>query len=285
MDFWLACARVLLAVAIFIGFALLASVTARRLGANHRDMETRTSTAMLAVGLVANVAVLGCILAIIGFVDRRPLSSLGLTLTGHDAVVLAFAVAVTVALAAAFIAVRRVSGAVRVRRADADAADSRRGAMAVVAVLAVVALQEEVLFRGYITLNLLPFGWPAVVLASTGLFVGVHLLTNKTSTAQVLSWSVSAAILVLPYLLSGSIWVPVVLHLVTDVLNVVAFGIVGRYAVVVVTPPLSERARTTYRVIAGVAMAALFFVGYGLQVSPDLGEHQGAVAVSGSSTN
>ena len=173
-------------------------------------------------------------------------------------------------LAAGFLALQNATGTVRVRRNRWTRSHGAGGAVAMVATLTVVAIQEEVLFRGYLTVNLIRFGWVVVAVASTLLFVAVHLIANRVSAAQVFSWSLSGLVLVLPYLLSGSIWVPIVLHLVIDLLNVIAFGIVGRYAWVTITPPLTQRATAGYRVVAGAAVAVLVLGVYGAQISSSL---------------
>ena len=54
--------------------------------------------------------------------------------------------------------------------------------------------------------------WVVVAVTSTVLFTAVHLLTNRVSSYQVASWAIGGLVLVMAYLVSGSIWVPVVLH-------------------------------------------------------------------------
>ena len=257
--------RVLLAVGVFVGVAALASIATRAIGQNLRDMEGRTSTTIALIGLVGNVAVLGVVLVMLTELDGR---ALGLGITPRDGVVLAGFVAVTAASAAVFLAIGQRRGWVHVqRRTDQGAQRQWAGAWLIVLVLAIVVLQEEVLFRGYITVNLEQFGWVVVAAASTVLFTAVHLLTNRVSSYQVASWAVGGAVLVMAYLVSGSFWVPVVLHLAMDLTNVVAFGIVGRYSLVTIKPPLDERARSLYRAVSSLIVAALLWGAYGAQVN------------------
>ncbi len=256
--------RVMLAVGVFVGVAALASIATRAIGQNLRDMEGRTSTTIGLIGLVGNVAVLGAVLVMLTALDGRRVDSLGLGITPRDGLVLAGFVAVTAASAAGFLAIAQRRGWVHVeRRTGLGGQRQWAGAWLIVLVLAIVVLQEEVLFRGYITVNLEQFGWVVVAATSTVLFTAVHLLTNRVSSYQVASWAIGGLVLVMAYLVSGSIWVPVVLHLAMDLTNVVAFGIVGRYSLVTIKPPLDERARSLYRAVSSLMVAALLWGAYG----------------------
>ncbi len=256
-------ARVLLAVCVFVGVAVLSTSLARRVGTDLRDTQGRTSPPIVAIGLVANLVVLGVVLAMLAFLDGRPIASIGVMLTGRDVAVMVSGLVLLVVIAVGLLAVQHFRGVVRVRRGG-PGGDTLGGLLLVAAVLAVVAVQEEVVFRGYVTLNLIRFGWPVALLASTLLFVAVHLIANRVTPTQVLRWTTFGVVLGLAYLLSGSIWVPTVLHFGIDLLNVVAFGIAGHYTAVTITPPLSERARALYGVLVSVAIAFLLWGAYGL---------------------
>ena len=90
------------------------------------------------------------------------MASLGFGLGARDASVLAGVLALTAGLAWSFLGRLAAGGRSAVRRRQRPPAvrPDRAGALLMVAVLAAVAVQEEVLFRGYATVNLLPrFGW------------------------------------------------------------------------------------------------------------------------------
>ncbi|MEZ4503270.1 MAG: CPBP family intramembrane glutamic endopeptidase [Dehalococcoidia bacterium] len=259
--------RVLLAVAIYVVFALLASIGIRRVGADLKDMQGRTSMVVLAIGALANVAVLATVLLMLVLLDGRSLSSLGLDVTARDALVTAFAIGAIATLSAAFLSVvaRRTQHRVRLLRIT-PSATAMLGAVMMLGVLFVVALQEEVVYRGYVAVNLLDEGWLVVALASIVSFTAIHLLTNRTSPAQVASWLLGASVLVCAYLVSGSIWVAVTLHFATDVTNVVALGIAGQYSLVEIAPPLSDRDRVMYRGAFAVSLIAILIGAFGTNV-------------------
>ena len=69
-----------------------------------------------------------------------------------------------------------------------------------------------------------------------------------------------------PHLISESIWMPIMLHFATDVINMVVFDIVGQYSIFTISPSLGERQRAIYRAIYAVVLVVAFIVFYGLQI-------------------
>jgi hypothetical protein len=140
-----------------------------------------------------------------------------------------------------------------------ERAPSTRGSLSLaLAVLAVVALQEEVLFRGYVVLTLhgLSAGWLAAI--STVIFVAIHIPTNRADAPQLLSWTVGGVVLVAAYLLTGSLWVAILLHFAIDAANLLVFRITGTHGWFRVDPPLSSSEKTAYRLLYAALMGALF---------------------------
>ena len=259
--------RIFAAVAVYLVIALLTSAFISRRGSNLKEMEGRGSSAVLVIGAVANLLVLGAVLLFMVLADRQPLGALGLDLGGRDALFIAVTVTLTVASAAAFLAMLH-----RLRRLEVEPkalpAGSRGRLLTLAAVLLVVALQEEVLYRGYITLNLMRYGPTVVLLISTLVFTAIHFPTNRASPAQVVGWLLGGFILGWVYLASGSIWVPVWLHFTMDMTNVVIFGIAGDLTVTKLSRPLNAMDRAIYR--AGyVALIAVVLLGvYGVGLAP-----------------
>lgn len=264
--------RVALAVGVYLAAAAGASMLMARAGANHKNMAARTGRAVTLIGLATNLVVLGVVLALVVVVDRRPLGDLGFGADARDLVVIAVSLVVVAALAVTYVARLRSSGASAVtrRRAGPEAPRDVVGGFLVVLVLAAVAAQEEVLFRGYVALNLLQFGWVTVAVVSTVVFAAIHLVTNRADAAQVASWLLGGALFVLAYLVSGSLWVAIVLHLAADLTNVVAFGIVGRFTPWTIDPPPTGAWRASYRAVSSAALALVVLAGYGVRVSPAL---------------
>ncbi len=71
------------------------------------------------------------------------------------------------------------------------------------------------------------------------------------------------------YLITGTIWVPVVLHFATDMINVLIFDILGESSIFEITPSLTAGHRAGYRVVYALALviALLVFFGPSLSIS------------------
>ena len=255
------------AILAYILIALLASVITRKAGGNLKEMEERSSPRVLVIGAIANFCVLAITLMLFRFLDGQPVSSLGLSFSSQDLVFAIVTIATIFALAVAFIGFLRRTGRYQVQtQAPVKDMAGTSAMIAVLAVLLIVAIQEEVLFRGYITLNLLAYGTVVVIIVSTILFVAIHLLTNRTNFYQIVSWFLGGVVLVYAYLISGSIWVPIMLHFATDVINMIVFDIVGQYSLFTISPSLGEHQRAAYRVTYAMVLGVAFIVFYGVHL-------------------
>lgn len=257
--------RIFLVVAVYLLAAVAASVTLSTAGVDLKRMESRTSPVVVVVGSVANLAVLAVTLLFLVYVDGRSLSALGLGLGVGDVLFIVTAIVGTGIVAAAFLRVLARTGLRTVRRRSLSGGAEAKRLATSSAVLFLVAVQEEVLFRGYVTLNLLPLGPQAILVVTTVLFTVIHFVTNRVTPAQVLSWLLGGFVLGYVYLASASIWVPILLHFTIDLTNVLAFNIAGDLALVTVSPPLADRQRAAQRAVhaAVVVLLGLAFYGRG----------------------
>lgn len=257
--------RVLIAIVVYVAVAMVTSLLVRRSGADLTDVRSRTSTRVALLGLGANLVILAAVTLMVVVVDGRTIGTLGLSVSTTDAEAMATGTALIATSAGAFLMWMRRSGRVELRRHKPDRS-AAGGVALMVAVLLVVALQEEALYRGYVVLNLLRFGWVVAAGASIVTFTAIHLLTNRSSPWQISSWVMGGAVLVCAYLVSGSLWVAVALHLVIDVTNVVAFGIVDRYSLVSIEPALTDRSRAWYRAGVSFLLVVMLLLYYGAHV-------------------
>ena len=256
--------HIALGVLVYVIFALLASVVAQKAGQNMKEMEGRTAPSMIAIGMVGNLSILVVILLLVKFYDPHSISALGFSFGLRSLTFTLVALFFISVLALFFVLWLRRSGRVEVEvhgpaRNAAELGDLILGWL----LLFVVAAQEEVLFRGYITLNLLQYGPWIILLITTGIFAGIHVLTNRVSFYQLLSWLIGGAILGYAYLVTGSIWVPIFLHFATDLINVLVFNIVGQSSLFTITPSLTAGHRAGYRVAYALALAATLLAFYG----------------------
>lgn len=261
--------RVALGLFAYVVLALVASWAVRRSGRDLKNMEARTSARVVLIGAVANLGILAVALALVRLLLGSPLEALRLS---FDRIDLAFTASVSVLLGVLAVVYVRASG--RSEGITVETSSPTAGGVGSMlsgwALLLIVALQEEVLFRGYMTASLRGIGPVGVVVVTTALFAGVHVLTNRVSLHQMLSWVIGGAILAYAYLSTGTLWVPVALHFATDMINVLVFDIVGRWSVFRITPSLTPAHRTGYRVVYALALVAMLLAFYGPHLAYDV---------------
>lgn len=256
--------HIIIGVGVYIFFALSASFVISKTGRNHKDMESRTSPIMMVIGAVTNLCVLILILLLLKYLDGRSISSLSLLFRGIDFYTSLLGIIAILGTAVAFVVYLKKK---RITKVDFQIPFKTRSAISkmiiTAGVLFIVALQEEVLYRGYITLNLISKGPLIVILVSTIIFTAIHLFTNRASLYQIISWLLGGALFSYVYLVSGTIWVPVILHFATDLINVIIFNIAGKYSFFIISPSLTKRQMATYKIITTAALVSIFLIIYG----------------------
>jgi membrane protease YdiL (CAAX protease family) len=259
--------HIVAAYLIYIVIAILASMLIGRIAGDLKHYKVRNSPRVLFLVASVNLIVLFAILLLIVFWDKKPTTSIGLQFQRDDGIASLTGFAVTFMLAIGFLYVLRRGkqvDSVQPQLPVTSSPEVFQMGLGLVVLMPVI-LQEEVLNRAYVTLNLLPLGAVGIILTSTVIFVLIHFLTNRANVSQVVSWIVSGLVLVISYLLSGSIWVPIVLHYATDTTNVLVFNITGQFSFFQTTPAVTEGQRTTFRVIYGLLIVVTLFAIYGLK--------------------
>lgn len=66
------------------------------------------------------------------------------------------------------------------------------------------------------------------------------------------------------YPASGSIWIAIAVHFVTDFVNVLVFNVAGKGSLYRFEPPLTAEHRALFRVAEGAVTAAVLFAFYGV---------------------
>ena len=256
--------RIFVGVLVYIIFALLASFVTRKAGGNLKEMAGRTSQMVILVGALTNLLVLIATLLLLVFWVGLPLNALGITFRNRDFFVSIIGVVAIFGLDLALILWLSRTGRSHIRtHTPVKDLSGLPGLIIGVLVLFIVALQEEVLYRGYITLNLLDSSPLVIILVSTLIFALIHLLTNHANFYQILSWLISGAVFSYAYLASGSIWVPIVIHFATDLTNVFVFNIVGQFSFFSITPVPTDRHRAVVRIIYATLLLAILLAFYG----------------------
>ena len=266
MSFW-NWLHILAAYLIYVMVAILTSILVRKTAGDLKDFSVRNSPRVLLMGGAANLIAMAAILSLLVFWDHLPISDLGLSLSRRDVLAGAIGFGITFALAILYLWILKRAKRIQSVEIVQQAASSGQIINMTIGliVLVTIVLQEEVLNRGYVAINTRSLGPWGVILTSTAIFVLIHFLSNRANGYQLISWVVSGLILVTSYLLSGSLWVPVILHYATDATNTLIFNITGQYSFFKASPPITEVQRAAFRIVYGVVMTTVLFSVYGMQ--------------------
>lgn len=269
-----------LQIAVAYGLYILVAIGTSKLMARYAGTEAkafaeRNARKVLWLGGAANFLILVLILGLWYFWNQQTLGAFGLSFDALDLQAALGLCFLTYGLGFAFVWLLKFTH-------QLDRVDWRRASFqkelpdlgVALLVLGVVVGQEELLNRGYVMVSLWHLSPYLVVAFATLLFTLIHLLTNPANLWQILSWGSGGAMLGFSYLLSGSLWVPIILHYAIDTANVLIFNITGRGGLLQTNPALTTKQRALYRVV--FALIILLYL-YGV--------YQGTFRLSNLGTN
>jgi membrane protease YdiL (CAAX protease family) len=253
---------IVIALVIIVVWSLLTVQFVKSLGIDIRETSQRTSPRFLIIGTIANGLLIGVIGLLFKLMEGGALSDLGFAL---PPVGLAFGVGLLVLtffIALGFVYVLRSRNVLSIRWASEQQLTNPSFLLGLVA-LFVAALQEEVVFRGFMTANLAQYGFVWALLGSAVIFTAFHFLTSKVNAFQVADWFLGGLILFVIYVVSGSIWVSAIVHFGRNLANLLVFDIADMHTLVQVDPKVKPRFKTVYTFILTLiwlAATALMYV-------------------------
>ena len=268
MSAYLPVIRIAAALALYLLVAMGSMLLVKSIGGDLRRMERRGQNIMAVLGIVANLVILLGVLALSGLGGGPSWTSFGVGF-GQREMLAALATGIlTVLLGIGYVQLLGTARVVTVEPVPGRVTAGAWTQLALAAVtLLIVAAQEEALYRGLLSANLASLGTLAVVLLTTAIFTAIHLPTNRSGPAQLTSWVLGGLLLVLVYLISGSIWVAIAVHLATDLTNVLAFNVTGAATLWTFKTPLTAWHRTLFRLGQGAAVLAALVLGFGAHLA------------------
>lgn len=259
--------NICLSIIIYFVFALAAAKIIKKTGGNLKDFKNRVSVNILLIGAVGNILILVSVLFLLKFFNKQPINSLGVEFSFKRLIFSAAIVFLNILSAVIFNYWLKHKHNVSLKiHSPFNGIHEAAGLIMGIIVLFIVAAQEEILFRGYITLNLLTYGVPAVIIISAFIFAAIHIFTNKVSFYQFISWLWGGAVFSYVYLVTGSIWVPIIFHFAIDINNMLLFNIAGKYSFVTISPAISDKHRAVYKTITSLITMAILISFYGMQI-------------------
>ena len=234
---------------IIVVWTLLTVQFVKSLGIDIRETSQRTNPHFLIIANIANGLLIGVIAMLFKLLDGGSLSELGFALpTGG----LAFGIGVmilTFFIALGFVYVLQSRNILSIHWAPDSQQLTAPSFWLGMLALFVAALQEEVVFRGFLAANLAQYGFVWALLGSAVLFTGFHFLTSKVNAFQVTDWFLGGLILFVIYVVSGSVWVSAIVHFGRNLANMLVFDIADSHMLIQIDPKVQPRSKTVYTFI------------------------------------
>ena len=260
--------RILAASGLSVVLSILALVAVRSTGVDLKDFRNRNRPAVLAIAAFFNLLFILSVALLLRIWDQQPLSTLGFKTGKRDWLFAAFAMLVSVGLGMGWVTVLHRMKLLHLEPLKNRPFSNRSwyAELLALVVLFIAALQEEILFRGYFSFVLLPYGFFYAMVISAILFTVWHFLTNRAGMFQVLDWLIGGIMLFYIYFISGSVWVAALVHFSRNLTNVLVFNITGTSYLFSYEEPMKPSLKSAYTILYSILLMACghFFFRTGL---------------------
>lgn len=261
MDVINAILQILAAIVISVILSVLAMKTIKRTGADLKDMKQRSRTDVLLIAALFNLFFIIAVGLLLKLWNHVPISVLHFSLNKTNIAFLIIALIFSIGFATLYIWYlnrKHIIISQRVKNYFRNI-DNWSGFLLGFIVLFIAALQEEILFRGYMAYVLVPFGFYYGLFISALLFTFWHFITNKVRFFQALDWLIGGIMLFLIFWLSGSIWVAAAIHFIRNFLNVVMFDISSGNAIIEYKKHMPSKYKTIYTIVNSIFLILILY--------------------------
>ena len=256
--------KILLVLVVSFFITLGAVQTARLLGIDIRDFKQRTAIPFLSLAVVFNLIFIGFVALVLHFIDGKNLGVLGFGFDSRGVLlsIIAFLVTLISAMGFLFILRNLNYNDFEFRKTSTEKKGNIPKSLFAFFVLIIAALQEEILFRGYLSVLLIRYGFFFALIVSTVIFTVWHFMTGKATVFQVIDWFIGGALLFYIYHGTGSVWVATAVHFSRNFTNVVLFDIAGTSSLLKLKSPLKPQFKSVYTIITSILIFVAFLFMY-----------------------
>lgn len=260
MEVIIVIAKILIVLVVSFFITLGAVQTARLLGIDVKDFKQRTAIPFLSLAVFFNLLFIGFVALILYFIDGKNFGVLGFGFTGRGILFSSIALFVTLLTAIGFMFIMKNLNYndFEFRKGSGENDNSIIKTLFAFFVLIIAALQEEILFRGYLSVLLIRYGFFFALLVSTIIFTAWHFMTSKVNVFQVIDWFIGGALLFYIYHGTGSVWVATAVHFSRNFTNVVIFDIAGTSSLLKLKSPVKPHFKSMYTIVTSL----LIFLAY-----------------------
>lgn len=264
MEYVVTFSKIGLTLAVVLVLSLLTMITLRTMGIDIKDIKQRTNSNFLAICSISNLLVMATVAWMSIELDKKSIKALGFHIIPKDIWFVLMSIAITFLVAVGYVYAIQLKGIIKATWIQ-DVAFSYKEAISflfALVVLGIVALQEEVVFRAYFSIQLSQYGFFAAVFLSSTLFTIWHFLTNKVNALQVLDWFVGGVSLYIVFVLTGSVWVAAGLHFARNLMNVLVFNIAQSHALITFNKPIPASFKSIYTLLVSCTWILLVYMVY-----------------------
>ncbi|GFZ33846.1 hypothetical protein CSC2_43720 [Clostridium zeae] len=262
-------AIVLILKIILVSFiSLLLSLAAIKfvhaIGIDIKDFKQRTKPIFLFIAAIFNLIFVGVVFLILRYIDNKPFNVLGFLMNIRALCFSLIALAATLLMAFIFIKILQKFKVFNVRFMKNYFSNSQ-GILALILgylVLFIAAFQEELMFRGYFTYLLQPYGFITAMLLSSIIFTVWHFITNKVNLFQALDWLLGGLMLFYVYTRTGSIWASTIVHFSRNFANVLLLNIAQSNSLFEFDKPIPPKYKTIYTLTLSIVIALITYLFY-----------------------
>jgi membrane protease YdiL (CAAX protease family) len=248
---------VVLVIALFLTISTVAVVKLVKI--DMKNFQERTGAKFMSIALIANLLFILAVYVLLKGLDGKDFQSLGFSMTFSQMLFSILALFFTMVSAYFYVLGLSQLKLYDVQWALEDFIKKEEAGTFFLSfmVLFVAALQEEVMFRGYLSFLFHPYGFTTALLLSTIIFTVWHFIGNKVNRYQVLDWFIGGLILFYVYMESGSIWVAAIVHFSRNLSNVLVYNIAEKYSLFNWNKPIAPKHKSLYIVICSLLIALL----------------------------
>lgn len=261
--------RILLVCLLSLALTLLAKFVAKIIGIDIKDITQRTNPNFLLLAVVFNLLFILAVAVILKFIDGKDMGVLHFTLDRTGVLFSLAAILITFLLAFGCIWILHIRNIISVKWVSHYFVNTKDISLKLLgfSVLFIAALQEEVMFRGYLNTVLSVYGVIGAIIWSSIIFTVWHFITNKVSLFQVIDWFLGGVMLFYVYLISGSIWVAAIVHFSRNFANVLVFNITNGNSLTTFDRPIRPFHKTMYTITLSVVILIFTYLYYGNRLS------------------
>jgi uncharacterized protein len=211
-----------------------------------KDFSQRIGVKFMLIALAGNLALILVVFLFMHFVEQKSFLSLGFHFPWFQSL---FSFFFTVLLSLLFVLVLRYKGKTNFHVSLSSFNGSKTKYYSILLslfVLFIAALQEEIMFRGYLAFVFHEYSMVTAMILSTTIFTLWHFISNKVSLFQAIDWFICGIVLFFVYWESHSIWLIVILHYSRNISNVLIWNISNNYSFIKFETPPKASHKTIY---------------------------------------